>query len=243
MKSIDLNCDVAEGMNNEKELMPFLTSCNIACGLHAGDDRTMEHVIGLAIDHGVAIGAHPSFDDRANFGRREMNLPHEELRILLRDQVAKLKSKTDLLGGKLTYVKPHGALYNMASRSKELSEVIINAILDVDTSLRFMGLSASAMQHASQGRIGFIAEGFADRKYSRANMLMARSEGGLMTDFDQMASQLQSLLLSRLIPTNAGLKPLLVQSICLHGDTPGAVALVARIHELILSMGIKIKAA
>jgi UPF0271 protein len=242
MKSIDLNCDVGEGMNNEAELMPFLSSCNIACGVHAGDDKTIEEVVQLAINHDVAIGAHPSFDDRANFGRTEMNISSDQLSELIQDQVLKLKTKTEALGGKLRYVKPHGALYNMAARSAEISEVIINGLLEIDSSLCLMGLSGSAMQHTSVGKIGFIAEGFADRKYATAYSLKARKYGGLITDFEMISTQLKFLLESGQIQTDEGMKPLNVQSLCLHGDTPYAVMLVARIHELILSMGYKIEA-
>ena len=243
MKSIDLNCDVGEGIGNEAELMPFLSSCNIACGLHAGDDRTIEEVVQLAITHRVCIGAHPSLDDRENFGRSEMIISKDELSSLIMSQVEKLILKAEVLGGKVNYVKPHGALYNMAAKSEEMSRTIVETLTHIDPALRLMGLSGSAMEKASKNKIGFIAEGFADRRYNSTTELKNRNSAGLMTDFEEIKAQLETLLKSGLIQTDEGLQPLFVQSLCLHGDTPGAVGLISRIHELIVSMGIQIKAA
>jgi len=243
MKTIDLNCDVGEGMGNESRLMPFLSSCNISCGLHAGDDATTREVIALALRHHVAIGAHPSFDDREHFGRREMHLPANELLQLVHIQVTDLAEKVRAAGGKMTYVKPHGALYNMAAASAEISQVIIDAIMRVDHTLKFMGLAESEMAKASAGRIEFIAEGFADRRYATSTSLMPRDQGGLLTDFHKIEKQLTQLLTQQLIETDNGPQPLTIQSLCLHGDTPGAELMVSRIHDLVISLGYEIKAA
>jgi UPF0271 protein len=243
MKTIDLNCDVGEGMGNESRLMPFLSSCNISCGLHAGDDATIREVIDLALQHHVAIGAHPSFDDRVHFGRREMHLPAQELFLLVQGQVIDLAEKVRAEGGKMTYVKPHGALYNMAARSAEMSHAIIDAIRKVNPSLKFMGLAESEMAKASVGRIGFIAEGFADRRYSTSISLVPRDQGGLLTDFDKIEKQLTQLLTEQIIETEKGLQPLTIQSLCLHGDTPGAELMISRIRDLVISLGYEIKAA
>jgi len=243
MKTIDLNCDVGEGMDNESRLLPFLSSCNISCGLHAGDEQTIRKVIKLAIKHKVAIGAHPSFDDRAHFGRKEMYVSDHELMHLVQMQVADMKQKVHAAGGELIHVKPHGALYNMAAESLDMSHTIIDAILRVSPDLKLMGLAASAMETASQGRIAFIAEGFADRKYATATSLQPRDKGGLITDFDQIELQLRHLLLEGMVETNSGLQALDIQSLCLHGDTPGAEFIISRIHDLVVSLGYEINAA
>jgi UPF0271 protein len=243
MKTIDLNCDVGEGIGNEADLMPYLSSCNIACGLHAGDDQTMKEVVRLAIQLKLRIGAHPSFNDRANFGRVEMEIPDLQLKKLVYDQVVRLQEIVQNEGGTLAYVKPHGALYNMAARSQQMSTIIIDSLLQINADLRLMGLAGSAMQEASKGRIGFIAEGFADRKYASNVELKSRNNGGLITDFSAIEDQLRLLLAEGAIMTDAGLMRLDVHSLCLHGDTPGAVDLVSRIHDLIVSMGVKIAAS
>ncbi|MEQ9231485.1 MAG: LamB/YcsF family protein, partial [Cyclobacteriaceae bacterium] len=159
MKTIDLNCDVGEGINNEELLMPFLSSCNIACGMHAGDESTMRRVVDLAASHEVAVGAHPSFKDRENFGRKEMDLELEEITNLVKIQILKLKEICEEKGTSLHHVKPHGALYNQAAKSSEISEAIVRAVEEVDPSLQLYGLADSEMQSACSGRIPFIAEG------------------------------------------------------------------------------------
>ncbi len=242
MKTIDLNCDVGEGINNEELLMPFLSSCNIACGFHAGDVDTMRRVVDLAILNHVAIGAHPSYNDRENFGRREMDLELEEIKNLVKIQILKLNEICEEKGTSLHHVKPHGALYNQAAKSGEISEAIVRAVEEVNPSLQLYGLAESKMRSACSGRIPFIAEGFADRRYSSRNKLKPRSQGGLMSSLDEVESHLNSLLGRNEVLTDIGVESLRIQTLCLHGDTPNAHELIGRIVSLVTKIGFKIQA-
>lgn len=242
MKTIDLNCDVGEGINNEELLMPFLSSCNIACGMHAGDESTMRRVVDLAASHKVAVGAHPSFKDRENFGRKEMDLELEEITNLVKIQILKLKEICEEKGTSLHHVKPHGALYNQAAKSSEISEAIVRAVEEVDPSLQLYGLADSEMQSACSGRIPFIAEGFADRKYSSKNELKPRLQGGLISSMDEVESHLNCLLARNEVRTDKGFESLRIETLCLHGDTPDAHELIERIVSFVKKIGFKIQA-
>jgi len=242
MKTIDLNCDVAEGIGNEAKLLPYISSCNISCGLHAGDDQTIREVIDLAIKNGVAIGAHPSFDDRTNFGRTEVHLPSPELKELIQSQILKLKAMTESAGGHLHHVKPHGALYNMAAKSAEMSDTIVSVIKEVDTNLILFGLAESITQTTAEGRLTFVLEGFADRKYQSVNQLMPRSEGGLLTNIEDIKVNVFDLIVNNQVATPNGFESLHIESLCVHGDTPNAVNTVKKIHELLVEEGFEIKA-
>src|SRR5687768_8958423 len=165
-KTIDINCDLGEDMPHDAELMPYITSANIACGYHAGDNSTIRKTIELCLKHNVAIGAHPSFDDRANFGRSEMYLEDSELRDLILQQLKLIEDAALAQGGNLTHVKPHGALYNMASRDKRIAKTVIVAILDFNPSLILFGLSGSAF--VEEGKLAGLKtaqEVFSDRTY------------------------------------------------------------------------------
>ena len=143
MHAIDLNCDMGEGLTNDALLMPYISSANIACGYHAGDESIMKHTVDLALLNGVAIGAHPGFNDKANFGRTEMHLSLEEVHELITVQLYVLQKITENLGAKLHHVKPHGALYNQAAKDKLLALAIASAVKDIDKNLILFGLSGS----------------------------------------------------------------------------------------------------
>ncbi|HVF97224.1 MAG TPA: LamB/YcsF family protein, partial [Flavisolibacter sp.] len=140
---IDINCDMGEGIGNDEAIMPFITSANIACGYHAGDEETMGATILLAKGYGVRIGAHPSFFDRENFGRTEMKRSPEEVYDLLQKQLLLFKKTADECGTAIHHVKPHGALYNMAARDKDMAAAVANAVKDFDASVILFGLSGS----------------------------------------------------------------------------------------------------
>jgi len=242
MKIIDLNCDVAEGIGNEAELFPFISSCNISCGLHAGDDQTIREVIDLAIENEVAIMAHPSFDDRENFGRAEMHLPEAELKDLIQFQIQKLKEMTELAGAQLHHVKPHGALYNIAAKSAEVSDVIMSAIEEVDPNLILFGLAQSETQRTAEGRLKFVAEGFADRRYQSSQQLMARSDGGLLPDIEEIKNHVLRLVINHEVVTPDCVQPLHIDTLCVHGDSPKAIDSVQVINDLLKNEGFQIKA-
>ena len=176
---VDLNADVGEGCGQDAALMPLISSANIACGGHAGDDDSMREAVALALEHGVAIGAHPSFPDREHFGRQEMQLGARDLHECIVAQIESLASIAQTQGTRLRHVKPHGALYNMAARDEELAETVVTAIRSVDPSLMLFGLAGSALLTVAT-RLGLraISETFADRAYRPDGSLQPRNEPG-----------------------------------------------------------------
>ncbi|TMQ34049.1 MAG: LamB/YcsF family protein [Planctomycetota bacterium] len=227
---IDLNCDLGEGCAYDAELLALITSANIACGFHAGDPAIACATLAAAARHGVQAGAHPSFPDREHFGRREM--PRSEQQIL-EDcvyQTGALAALAKAVGCPLSHLKPHGALYNMACRDDAYARPIVEAASLL--SLRLLGLPGSRLQALAAGRCPFIAEGFADRRYLPDGSLVARSQPGAFIDNPKDAvAQVERLLHER------G-----VQTICVHGDNPAAVAFVRALREALTRKGIAIRA-
>src|SRR5882762_6659836 len=178
MLSVDLNCDMGEGMDCDAAIFPFISSANIACGYHAGDPDTMRRTVELALRHHVAIGAHPSYPDRENFGRIDIlgkSLHPEEIPGMIVDQLILLQAICDEFGARLHHVKPHGALYNRAAKDAEVSHLICRAIREFDPSLLLYGLSGSAMKQAAQQcGLRFVSEVFADRTYQQDGSLTPR---------------------------------------------------------------------
>ena len=235
---IELNCDMGESygryrIGNDAAIMPYINSCNLACGYHAGDPLTIQKTIDLAIQHQVKIGAHPSYPDLSGFGRRSMQIPQEELTAMLLYQIGALKSMVELQGAALTYVKPHGALYNDAYQNKAVANAIFRAVQAFD--LPLMGLAASPIQQwATAANIPFIAEGFADRRYTQEGFLQARSTpGAVLQHPDEVAEQVLAFAMEQAIQT-ANNKSIVipVQSICIHGDNPAALDILKCIHHI-----------
>ena len=241
-KTIDLNCDVGEGMGNEAQLLPLISSCNISCGLHAGDDEIIREVIDLAIENGVQIGAHPSFNDRPNFGREEKNLPKNELLDVVRMQILKLKERTESSGSKLHHVKPHGALYNMAAKSSDISEAIVSVIEGIDEQLLLFGMAESETSRVANGRLRFVPEGFADRRYRFREQLMSRKDGGLVVGLEELKTHVRNLVINNRVTTMEGVASLQISSLCVHGDSPQAVDAVHEIRNLLTHENVEIKA-
>lgn len=243
VRSIDLNCDVGEGMGNEESLMPYLSSANIACGIHAGDEILMRDVVKLCKRFGVAVGAHPSFPDRENFGRRNMNLSADEVYVLVLDQILSLKSIAGKEGVALHHVKPHGAMYNMAAADKILSDAIARAVAAVDEALVLYGLSGSISEHsAKQYGLRFAHEVFADRTYQSDGSLTPRSEkNALITSSSASVQQAIDLVRNGSIRIASGLiLNLKADTICLHGDGSDAIGFAKTIHFALKEMGVSI---
>ena len=174
---VDLNCDMGEGIGNDAAIMPFISSANIACGYHAGDEETMKQIVELCIKHNVAIGAHPSFDDKKTFGRTDMHLPASEIYNLVTKQIHLLDKIAKQQGASLHHVKPHGALYNMSAKDTELATTIASAIKDVDAKLILYGLSNSySIVKANELGLKSANEVFADRTYQDDGSLTPRSQ-------------------------------------------------------------------
>ncbi|MFK7983343.1 MAG: 5-oxoprolinase subunit PxpA [Saprospiraceae bacterium] len=240
---IDLNCDMGESYGNYKignddQVMPYITSCNVACGFHGGDPLQIEKTIKNALKYGLQIGAHPGLPDLQGFGRRRMQIPADELRAIIKYQIAAIKGITESLGGKLTYVKPHGALYNMAADDAAIAQSIVQAIQEIDEAMAFMGLAGSEPmeQTAKKAGIRFIAEAFADRRYTPNGRLQSRSiEGAVIHDVQKAAAQVLALAKDKQVTSSENtILNLAAQSICIHGDNPKIGAILQAI-DIVLS--------
>jgi 5-oxoprolinase (ATP-hydrolysing) subunit A len=242
---VDLNADVGEGMDDDAALLDIVTSANIACGLHAGDARTMAETVDLCLARDVAIGAHPSFDDREGFGRRDMRIAPDAARALVLRQVTTLAEIAVKAGARLKHVKAHGALYNMAARDPELARAIAAAVREFDSNLLLVGLAGSELVAAGMAAGLRVAnEVFADRAYRRDGSLVPRTQpGALIGEADlAVARALDMVGTSTVRSIDGALVPLRAETICVHGDTPGAVALAATLKAALSSAGVAVHA-
>lgn len=243
MKSVDLNVDLAEGCDNDEILLSLVSSANICCGIHAGDYYTMLKAIRWAKANNVCIGAHPSFPDRDNFGRNEMQLTHDQLNATLLYQLGAITALCENEGAILSYVKPHGALYNQASRDKDLAQQIVNTIHTFNPQLKLMGLSGSLLLNvAEEAGLQTISEVFADRRYLADGSLVPRSRNDAMVENDEQAiQQVLQMVLTGTVRTVEG-KDIVVKadSICLHGDGTHAVLFAQKIRRVLEENGIEI---
>jgi UPF0271 protein len=241
---IDVNADVGEGdRETDAALLPLVTSANVACGLHAGDAHSMRATIALAQRFGVAVGAHPGYDDREGFGRRPQQLTAGEIRDLLLYQLGALDAIAQDEGTPLHHVKPHGALYNQAETDDLLAAAIVAAVAAFDPSLRLVGRAGSAMARAAALRgHPFTPEAFADRRYRADGSLLPRSEpGAVVTSPEDVARQVRALVTDGEVVGNDGSHlPIAFETLCLHGDTPGSPALAARIRQELRVLGVEV---
>jgi UPF0271 protein len=235
--NIDINCDMGESfgpwrMGADEQVMPHITSANIACGAHAGDPTVMRRTVRLAKAASVAVGAHPGFADLQGFGRRELQVDPAELEDSLIAQIGGLSAIARAEGTPLQHVKAHGALYNMAARDPRLARAIARAIAACDPALVMFGLPNSALIEAGRSEgLRVAAEGFADRSYEPDGSLTPRSRpGAVIHDVDAVVARAVRMARDGVVLTpDARAIALQVQTICVHGDTPGAADFVARI--------------
>jgi UPF0271 protein len=224
---MDLNCDMGEleDAQHEAALMEYVTSANIACGGHAGDEASMERTARLAMARGVRIGAHPGYPDRANFGRVEIPMPTAEIERTVRQQIERLDAVVRRIGGRIVHVKPHGALYNVAVRNTEVARAIAGGVAAWDPRATLFGLAGSAMLDVwRQMGLAVAAEAFADRRYQPDGTLRPRQfADALITDPREAAAQALRFACQGTVRT-----------ICVHGDTPGAVAILKACREALL---------
>ena len=243
--SVDLNADLGEGASSEGELLPLITSANIACGFHAGSPASMTASIRAARAAGVAVGAHPSLPDRENFGRRELPVTPDDVFALVAYQVGAFQAIAASLGVRPNHVKPHGALYNMAARDAALAEAVVKALLAIDRSLLLFapGGSALAQAGASAG-LRVAREVFADRNYQPDGALVPRSEpNALLDEAEEAAVRAVRMLRENLVRTVDGSDlPIEAETICVHGDTPEAVAFARKLRTHLAAAGITLAA-
>lgn len=244
MQTIDLNCDLGEGLANDALLMPWISSANIACGYHAGDTDSMQKTITLAIEHQVAIGAHPGFADKTNFGRTELRLPLNEIFDLVTEQVWLLQQMAKQMGSSLQHVKPHGALYNMSARDALLANTIAKAVYTIDQNLVLFGLSGSlSISEAEKIGLPTASEVFADRTYQPDGSLTPRSQPGAMIESTEQCLQqvLEMIQEQTVTATNQKSVPIKAQTLCLHGDGEQALAFAQMIYRELANHQINIQ--
>lgn len=245
MKHVDLNVDLAEGCGNDEKLLQLVSSANVACGLHAGDYNEMRKAIQWAKANNVRVGAHPSFPDRENFGRTNMQLADDELRACLLYQLGAVKALCDAENVILAYVKPHGALYNQAAKDPALARLIAQTIKAFDPKLALMGLSGSLMLNIAQEEgLDIISEVFADRHYLADGSLVPRTRDDALVENDEEAiSQVLQMVLEGAVPTIEGGKVTIqADSICLHGDGTHAIEFAEKIRVALKEKQIDIHA-
>ena len=242
--SIDLNSDLGEGAGTEAAIMPLITSANVACGAHAGDETTMHDAIALARRHGVAVGAHPGYRDPASFGRRALDIAPDELLRDLRAQIETLRRVADRLSMPVVHVKAHGALYNRGERDGAVAAVIARAVRETDASLVVFAPPGSAMERAARDSgLGVAREGFIDRAYEPDGTLRSRSlAGALLTDPAAAAAQALSFVRDGGVRVGDGtFLPLAVETLCVHGDTPGAPEILRAARAALEAAGVVIR--
>lgn len=250
MTWIDLNADLGEGfgrwrLTDDEQLLSVVTSANVACGFHAGDAATMRRVCELAAARGVRIGAQVSYRDLAGFGRRAMDVPSAELTAEVAYQIGALEVFARAAGTRVSYVKPHGALYNRVVHDEEQAAAVVDGVLLADATLAVLGLPGSRfLEAAGKAGLAGVTEAFADRAYTEEGTLVPRAqEGAVVTDPEAVVARSLGLARDRLVTTRSGARiEVEARSLCLHGDTPGAVELARRVRERLETSGIRVEA-
>ena len=245
-KQVDINCDMGESfgmykLGHDEEVIKYISSANIACGFHAGDPIWMNKTVTLAQNHGVEIGAHPSYPDLAGFGRRNMDISSDELKSDILYQIGALQAFTK--DKKLQHVKPHGALYNQAVVNEKIAKSICEAILEYDSNLILLALSGSKwVKTAKEMGLKAYNEIFADRALNDDGSLVSRSkEGSVLHDVNEVADRSNQMVIEGIATTISGNEiEVEADSLCIHGDTPGAVQMAMNINNTLKSAGVEI---
>jgi UPF0271 protein len=244
MTEIDLNADLGEGDAYDAELLQLVSSCNIACGGHAGDAASIAATMREAMKNGVSVGAHPSYPDREGFGRRSGFLSGEPLREALRSQLADFGRVANELGATITHVKPHGALYTDAVVDANLAEIIADVVADMNEKPLLVGQAGTELESAAHKRgLGFVAEAFVDRAYQPNGQLVPRSEPGAVHG-DTTSIQRQAVHLARhgeVTARDGSTVSVRADTLCIHGDTPGAAAAARAVREALEKEGVDIR--
>jgi 5-oxoprolinase (ATP-hydrolysing) subunit A len=249
MKSIDLNCDMGESygawkMGADAEVMPFITSANIACGFHGGDPATIRKTVRLAVDHGVAIGAHPSLPDIQGFGRRVMKISPQDMYDFVVYQAGAVEAFARAAGGKLHHIKCHGALYNMAAVDEGLSEAMARAAKDLGNVMLYVLSNSKNFEIAKKAGLPVAGEVFADRGYSDDGTLAPRDKpGGMIEDAAKSVKQALAMVEEGFVTSLSGKRiAVAADTLCLHGDQPGAVGFAKQIRKAFSERKIEVKA-
>jgi 5-oxoprolinase (ATP-hydrolysing) subunit A len=247
---LDLNSDLGEGygrwtLGDDAALLQVVTSANVACGFHAGDPATIDRTVRTAVEHGVAVGAQVSYPDLVGFGRREIDVPPADLTADVLYQLGALEAFARAAGGRVRYVKPHGALYNRIVRDPVQAAAVVEAIRRYDPALPLLTLPGSAaMAAAAEAGVAAVGEGFADRAYTADGRLVSRREpGAVLGDPERVAARaLRMATEGRVETAGGGDVAVEVRSLCVHGDTPGAVALARAVRAALEEAGVALEA-
>ncbi|MEP1206192.1 MAG: 5-oxoprolinase subunit PxpA [Rhizobiaceae bacterium] len=248
-RSIDLNSDLGESfgpwqMGDDANMLAIVTSANIACGGHASDPETMFDTLNLAKQNNVVVGAHPGYNDREGFGRRVIPMAAVEIGRMVAAQIGALQAMAALVGTEVSYVKPHGALGNLAARDMDVAQAIANAVAKVDPALAILAISGNKLEDAGRNAgLPVYSEIFADRGYLANGQLVPRGrDGAMIHDAGEAADRLLAFLESGLMPVIDGDPiPLQAHSICVHGDSPTAVAMAREVRERLLQSGVEVE--
>jgi len=248
--AIDLNCDMGESfgawkMGQDEDILPYVTSANIACGFHAGDAATMRKTVAAALRHGVALGAHPGLPDLVGFGRRNMDVSAQDVYDIVIIQVGALAAVAASQGGKLHHVKAHGALYNMAARNGELATAIAKAVHDVDSTLLLYALAGSVQVKAAEDMgLAVAQEVFADRSYQSDGSLTPRKQAGAMIEDPAISiKQVLRMVQEGKVATQQGSDVnVRADTLCIHGDQPDAVVFAQAIRKALGENGVQVRA-
>ena len=231
---IDINCDLGEGLHNEHIIMPLISSCNISCGAHAGSIEIIDKVIDLAVKHKVKIGAHPSFPDRQNFGRKVLDISNSDLQKSLEDQLTIFKDRALLQNATIHHVKPHGALYNLIAVNREKASIVIAAIQHVFEAVKlYVPYQSRIEEIAIQSGLEIVYEAFADRMYNEDLSLVSRTfSNALIEDKLEVLKQVQKISDKQLVTTvNFHEKKIKASTFCVHGDTKNAIEILEYLHK------------
>jgi UPF0271 protein len=250
MQFIDLNCDCGESfgvykMGDDAAMLGIVTSANVACGFHGGDPEVMAETFRIAKENGVTVGAHPGFPDLAGFGRRRIPYSTGEIERIVAYQIGAAQALAAYAGHKITHVKPHGALSNVAMEDRDVARAIAKAIRAVDQDLAFLVVAKSALEQAGVAeRLNIVSEIFADRGYTDRGLLLPRGqEGAVLHDADAVAERVLAMVSEGALIASSGQRiPVPIHSVCVHGDTPNAVAMAKAVREKLEAAGIAVKA-
>lgn len=240
---IDINCDLGEGLPNDAELMQHISSCNIACGGHAGTPKTISKTIALAVKNNVKIGGHPSFPDKENFGRKLLKISSEELQKSIENQLTIFIEQLKLQNAKLHHIKPHGALYNASAKDKNIAEVVIKAVKNIaENAFLYVPLNSETAKLAQKNGIKIKYETFIDRNYNENGSLVSRTEkNAVITEKNQALQHLKLMIEKQQIQTISGKKiATKADTFCIHGDNKNAVELLQHIKKELLKNNITI---
>ena len=240
---IDFNCDLGEGCGDDAAIAPHISSASIACGGHAGDASSMRASVALCLRHGVAIGAHPSFEDRAHFGRRELDVGRDAIRALVAEQTRALAATCVAAGARLHHVKPHGALYNLAARDMDVADAVARAVAQCDPALWLYALAGSALVRAGRAAgLRVAEEAFAERRYASDGRLLPRDRpGAVIESLDDSLAQVRGLLREGTVVAGDGSRiALRADTLCLHGDRPDAARFAAALRGALEAEGVAI---